>query len=101
MANVTHPSEGIYLSKFLAGVIGTVLSTGMIAGFANLWYLNRKIIEFDNHMIYISSANATLPGALSRVEWSLEKDHLSTQLNDIKLSIEQLRLEINDNKSTK
>jgi len=88
---VTHPGDGIYLSKFQAGILSALLTASLIGGFGNLWYLNQKSIEFDQHMTLASSSNATLPGALSRREWVLERQLITSELRSINDKLDDLK----------
>ena len=87
---VTHPAEGIYLSKFMAGIAATIITTAMIGGFANLWYLNSKVIEFEQVHQAILEPNAVLPGALPRSEFELEKQKIELQLDNINDKLDRL-----------
>ena len=100
-STVTLPSGGIYLSRFQAGILSTLLSAALIAGFSNLWYLNSRSIEVAQHIRQAESMDATLPGALSRREWQLERQLIATQLREIndKLDRWALELEKSQNKS--
>ena len=91
MPDVTHPSEGIYLSKFMAGISATLLAAAMIGSFTNLWYLNAKAIEFQNHVDSALLPSATLPGALSRAEWVIERRLITQQLQSINTKLDDLK----------
>lgn len=88
---VTHPGDGIYLSKFQAGILSTLLTTALVAGFTNLWYLNRKSIEFEQHVSTVESPDGTLPGALSRREWMLERQIIASELRAINNKLDELK----------
>lgn len=90
MSNVTHPAEGIYLPKFWAGIISAVLTAAILGGFTNLWYLNRMSIQFETHISSSTSPNATLPGALSRREWALERQILVNQHHEMNGKLDEL-----------
>lgn len=96
MTEVTHPSEGIYLSKFMAGVASTILAAALIGSFTNLWYLNTKAIKFDNHIATVESPTATLPGALSKAEWDLERKIIMSELRGINTKLDELKQDVKD-----
>jgi len=87
---VTHPTDGIYLPKFIAGILSAVLISALLGGFANLWYLNAKAVEFEQHIKEAAEANATRPGALSRREWELERRILTEQLRAINAKLDEM-----------
>lgn len=94
MTDVTHPAEGIYLSKFMAGVASALLAAAMMGAFTNLWYLNTKTIEFDTHIQATRGPDATLPGALSKVEWEIERRVISTELRAINAKLDQIAKQV-------
>ena len=90
-STVTLPSGGIYLSKFMAGIMSAVIIAALLGGYGNLWYLNRKAIETELHIRQVNSLDATLPGALSRREWAYERQLIATQLSAINGKLDDLK----------
>lgn len=88
---VSHPGDGIYLSKAQAAILSTLLTAALVGGFSNLWYLNRKSIEFEQHVSTIESPDATLPGALSRREWMLERQIIASELRAINAKLDEIK----------
>jgi len=82
---VTHPADGIYLSKFMAGVLATVMAASMVGAFGNLWYLNRKAIEFQAHVDEVSKADV-----ISRTEFESQKQVWQLQLQNINQKLDAL-----------
>ena len=97
MTDVTHPAEGIYLSKFMAGVAATLLAASMIGAFTNLWYLNTKAIEFENHIDAVKDPSSTLPGALSKSEWEIERRLITTELVAINDKLDRIARKVEEN----
>lgn len=92
--SVTHPAEGIYLSKFMAGVISAIATAAAIAAFSNLWYLNRSVIQIQTQQAafakILQDENAVLKGALPRSEWEVERRALTNQLTSINAKLDRL-----------
>lgn len=94
MTEVTHPSDGIYLSKFMAGILSSILGIALVGTFANLWQLNANAILFQNHLDDIERNHAVLPGAVSRREWQLEKERRDSNYETLVAQIEALSVKL-------
>lgn len=86
---VTHKASGMYIPKFWVGVFASLVTTASVGVFVNLWYLNTAIIRFDQHLTDVQKENATLPGALSRREWALERQILVSELETINSKLDR------------
>ena len=94
MTDITGLNGGIYISKFQAGVASTLIATALIGGFGNIWYLNTKAIQYDSHVADMSRETATLPGALSRAEWEIERRLITTELKAINGKLDDLKTQM-------
>ena len=83
---VTHPAGGVYLSKFMAGILTTVLTAAMIGAFGNLWYLNRKSIEFQDHVNTMRDSQV-----ITRNEYEAEKRVWRSELKGINDKLDALQ----------
>lgn len=90
MTDVQHERNGIYLSPLWAGIFATIMTVSLVGGFGNIWYLNTKVIEFSNHIEYVSSPYTSLPGSLSRQEWLAERRALTVELKAINEKLDAL-----------
>lgn len=87
---ITHPADGVYLSKFMAGIAATVISTAMIAGFANLWYLNTKIIEIETVQARFQEPGATLLGAVAKDVYEADRRTFEAQISSINRTLTRI-----------
>lgn len=94
MAAVPPPTGGIYMSKWMAGIIATLLTLACAGAFTNLWALNKGAILFNAHMEASRLPTATLPGALSKSEWNAERRLLTQELETISDQIENLHKDV-------
>ena len=91
---VTHPAGGIYLSKFMAGIVSAVMVTAMVGAFGNLWYLNRKAIEFQLHVDHVEKSDV-----ITRPEFEAEKRLWQSELKDINDKLADLKQAIKDQRN--
>jgi hypothetical protein len=87
---VTHPSEGVYLSKFMAGIASTIIAAAMVAGFGNLWYLNNKIIEIETVQASFQEPDARLQGALSIDVYDADRRTFEAQIAAINRTLSRI-----------
>lgn len=90
MTEVTHPSDGVYLSKFLAGTLSSILGVALVGTFVNLWQLNANAILFKSHLEDIKRPGVALPGAVSRREWDMERDNTAAKYDALSAQIAAL-----------
>lgn len=95
---IDHPPPvgGIYMSKWMAGIAGTLLTLAAAAAFTNLWALNKNAILFTAHMEGAQRPTATLPGALSKDEWAVERRLITEELKSINTKLDTLRDDVRD-----
>jgi len=60
---------GLYVSRFVMGIVGSLMLMVTSAVAANLWSLNRTMILVEQHLDWVQSPTATLPGAVSEAEF--------------------------------
>ena len=70
MSEATSANGGLYISKFVMGLVGALMVASASAIAANLWTLNRTMILVEQHLDWVQSPTATLPGAVSEAEFN-------------------------------
>lgn len=93
---VTHPADGVYMPKFLAGVLTAVLTAALLGGFANLWKLNTQAVAFDSFRASVMDGTVILPNTLSEKDWSYEKDLLMREIQLMNGKLDEMSRELKE-----